>query len=103
MTASFPPKPKEPLKMTLAELRATAKKHGINSFGKTKANLIREIQLAEGNFDCFGSAVAYCDQWGCLYRPLCFDEARQWLDRSGKKPPPARKQPRKGGPGGTPS
>ena len=69
--------------MKMQELRVIAKQYGINSFGKTKANLIREIQMAEGNFDCFGSAVEYCDQWGCKYRPLCFDEAKKWA--SGKQ------------------
>ena len=69
----------------MQELRAMAKKHGINSFGKTKAALIREIQAAEGNFDCFGSAVEYCDQWGCRYRPLCFDEANKWVTGKQKK------------------
>jgi len=71
--------------MKMQELRVIAKKHGINSFGKTKANLIREIQIAEGNFDCFGSAVEYCDQWGCRYRPLCFDEANKWVNGKQKQ------------------
>ena len=71
--------------MKMQELRVIAKKHGINSFGKTKANLIREIQIAEGNFDCFGSAVEYCDQWGCHYRPLCFDEAKKWMNGKQKQ------------------
>jgi hypothetical protein len=82
----------EGLKMT--ELRAVARKHGINSFGKTKTSLIREIQIAEGNFDCFGSAVEYCDQWGCRYRPLCFDEAQKWSTGKQKKPPTSRKKRR---------
>jgi hypothetical protein len=64
--------------MKMQQLRIIAKQNGINSFGKSKAYLIREIQAAEGNFDCFGSAVQYCDQWGCRYRPLCFDEARKF-------------------------
>ncbi len=74
--------------LKMQELRVIAKKHRINSFGKTKTALIREIQLAEGNFDCFGSAVEYCDQWGCRYRPLCFDEAKKWASGpgTGKKP-----------------
>ena len=74
-------------RLKMQELRVIAKRHGINSFGKTKASLIREIQIAEGNFDCFGSAVEYCDQWGCRFRPLCFDEARKWSEKKTKKPP----------------
>jgi hypothetical protein len=80
--------------LKMPELRKIAKKHGINSFGKTKAALIREIQMSEANFDCFGSAVEYCDQWGCRYRPLCFDEAKKWApDRdNGSKPPRTRRR-----------
>lgn len=85
---------KEMESIKMPELRAIAKKHGINSFGKTKATLIREIQIAEGNFDCFGSAVEYCDQWGCRYRPLCFDEAQKWSTGRKKKPPTPRKKRR---------
>jgi hypothetical protein len=81
--------------MKMQELRSIAKKHGINSFGKSKANLIREIQIAEGNFDCFGNAVEYCDQWGCTYRPLCFDEANKYAARPEKK--------KAGGPGKKPA
>jgi hypothetical protein len=57
--------------MTMKEIRGMAKRLGIKSFGKTKADLIREIQRAEGNFDCFGSAKDFCDQWDCLFRTLC--------------------------------
>jgi len=82
--------------MKMQELRVIAKKYGINSFGKTKANLIREIQIAEGNFDCFGSAVEYCDQWGCRYRPLCFDDAKKWINgRNKTKTTKARKRKRR--------
>lgn len=79
--------------MKMQELRVIAKKYGINSFGKTKANLIREIQIVEGNFDCFGSAVEYCDQWGCRYRPLCFDEAKKWTN--GKQNEKVTKTPKR--------
>lgn len=48
-----------------------AKKAGVNSFGKNKVELIREIQRTEGNFDCFGSAEGYCDQDQCLFRSAC--------------------------------
>lgn len=33
---------------------------------------IRERQLREGNFDCFGRATTgYCDQHGCLHHAEC--------------------------------
>ena len=60
--------------MKMNEIRALAKSLGINSFGKSKAELIKEIQLKQGNFDCFGSAAGYCDQLGCLFRRSCLSE-----------------------------
>lgn len=62
--------------MKMQEIRAKAKALGINSFGKKKAELIREIQRAEGNFDCFGTAQGYCDQQDCCFRSLCFSESQ---------------------------
>lgn len=61
--------------MKMQEIRAKAKALGINSFGKKKAELIREIQRAEGNFDCFGTARDYCDQLECCFRDLCLVES----------------------------
>lgn len=57
--------------MKMKEVRALAKEHNIDSFGKTKADLIREIQQKEGNYDCFGTAPDYCDQTECRFRSLC--------------------------------
>jgi hypothetical protein len=38
-----------------------------------KGDLIRAIQRAEGNFDCYGTATEEeCDQEGCLWREDCF-------------------------------
>jgi len=37
-----------------------------------KENIIRAIQRAEGNFECFGTAVSgNCDQMNCLWREDC--------------------------------
>ncbi len=63
--------------MRMQEIRALAKSLGINSFGKSKVDLIKEIQRKEGNFDCYGSAADYCDQVACLFRTPCLN---------GKKP-----------------
>ncbi len=60
--------------MKMKEVRAMAKALGINSFGKTKIDLIREIQRTEGNFDCYGTAEGYCDQNECVFRPSCLSE-----------------------------
>ncbi len=61
--------------MKMQEVRQMAKRLGINSFGKTKTDLIREIQRTEGNFDCYGTALGDCDQEGCLFRPACLDKS----------------------------
>jgi hypothetical protein len=60
--------------MKMSEIRALAKSLGLNSFGKSKAELIKEIQRKEGNFDCFGSAGDYCDQLQCVFRTSCLPE-----------------------------
>lgn len=57
--------------MKMQDVRKIAKSKGINSFGKSKVALIREIQLAEGNFDCFKTADSYCDQDLCSFRTDC--------------------------------
>jgi len=37
-----------------------------------KVDLVRNIQLAEGNFDCFATARCdECDQVNCLWRKDC--------------------------------
>ena len=33
--------------------------------------IYRKRQTLEGNFDCFGKAIEYCDQYKCKYRVLC--------------------------------
>ena len=39
---------------------------------KDQALIIRDIQKAEGNFPCYGTATAgKCDQSGCLWRKDC--------------------------------
>jgi hypothetical protein len=63
--------------MKMHDIRTIGKKYGINSFGKSKEELIREIQRAEGNFDCFGTAQDYCDQMECLFRTLCLPVVRK--------------------------
>jgi hypothetical protein len=64
----------EELAMKMQELRKRAKKVGIkNTFGLSKTELIRRIQRAEGNFDCFGTAKDYCDQIVCCFREDCLE------------------------------
>jgi hypothetical protein len=62
--------------MKMQEIRGMAKGLGINTFGKSKTDVIRAIQRTEGNFDCFGTATDYCDQLGCYFRSLCLPERK---------------------------
>jgi len=48
-----------------------AKELGIKTTGLKKVEMIKAIQRAEGNFDCFGTASNYCDQMSCLFRQDC--------------------------------
>jgi len=38
------------------------------------AKLIRSIQRAEGNPDCFQKGIVDCDQFGCKWRSFCLEE-----------------------------
>ncbi len=57
--------------MNFKETKTKAKELGVKTFGKTKKNIILDIQAAEGNFPCFGTAKDYCDQLNCTFREDC--------------------------------
>jgi hypothetical protein len=59
--------------MKLQEAQAMAKAKGIRVGNqKDQALIIREIQMAEGNFPCYGTATSGdCDQARCLWRKDC--------------------------------
>lgn len=58
--------------MRLSEIEKKAKRLGIKDTWKySKRDLIKSIQRAEGNFDCFGNATDYCDQLACCWRSDC--------------------------------
>jgi hypothetical protein len=59
------------VKMKMNEVRKKAKSLGIKAKNPTKAELIKMIQRAEGNFDCFGTAKDFCDQRMCCFRDDC--------------------------------
>jgi hypothetical protein len=64
--------------MNLNEPRSLAKTYGIRSNTLSKVQLIKSIQISQGNFDCFATAYeGECDQKGCCWREDCFDAARQ--------------------------
>lgn len=63
--------------MNLEEVRSIAKAKGVPARKLRKRDLIKSIQRAEGNFDCFATAhSAECDQQDCLWRDDCFDAAQ---------------------------
>jgi len=62
--------------LNIKEIREMARQLGVRSTRMRKADLIRAIQQAEGNFDCFGTATEEeCDQEECLWREDCFKES----------------------------
>lgn len=62
--------------MKLQEVKEIAKSHHLKLAGLSKSDLIRNIQRAEGNADCFaGPASSNCDQQQCLWRQDCLAKA----------------------------
>ncbi|MBI1912172.1 MAG: SAP domain-containing protein [Deltaproteobacteria bacterium] len=59
--------------MLMEDVREKAKTLGIKTARRKKNDLIREIQAAEGNFPCFGTATDYCDQFECCFRGDCLN------------------------------
>ncbi|MBV5338852.1 MAG: SAP domain-containing protein [Deltaproteobacteria bacterium] len=58
--------------MKLEEIKGIAKQHNIKVGKMKKAELVRAIQLAEGNEVCFESGQASeCGQDECLWRSDC--------------------------------
>ena len=64
--------------MQMQEIRDRAKDFGIKTGRKSKVDIIRTIQLSEGNFSCFASAMdGTCDQANCMWREDCFQAAKK--------------------------
>ncbi len=58
--------------MRLSEIEKKARQVNIKDTWKySKKDLIKTMQRAEGNFDCFGSTRDYCDQMACCWRSDC--------------------------------
>ena len=63
--------------MLVKEIKSIAVSMGIKPGKLKKTDLIKVIQLEEGNFDCFGTAFeAECDQGSCSWRKDCFTTAK---------------------------
>ena len=64
--------------MNMQEIRGIAKTMGIRTSKLRKVDLVKSIQHAEGNFDCFATAESgACDQLACRWRDDCFLLARK--------------------------
>jgi len=64
--------------MNMQEIQGLAMAYGIRGARMNKTELIRAIQVAEGNFNCFGSAEdGQCDQTECSWREDCFSASKK--------------------------
>jgi len=64
--------------MHIQEIRERAKNFGIKTSRMSKVKLVQAIQLSEGNFSCFASALdSECDQLECVWRDDCFAAAKK--------------------------
>ena len=58
--------------MRLDEIKKIARQHQIIPGKVKKSDLVRAIQQAEGNLDCFDSNISgQCGQATCLWREDC--------------------------------
>lgn len=58
--------------MKIDEIREIAKSRGVKTGKLKKSELVRAIQLEEGNQPCFGSdSSGECGQSGCKWREDC--------------------------------
>lgn len=63
--------------MNMNEIKMKARALGLKVMATAKkSDLIWQIQKAEGNFECFGKAEDYCDQWNCCFRENCLSSTR---------------------------
>jgi len=52
------------------------KKYGSGADIPDLSRLIQSIQRIEGNPDCFGTAVGYCDRLDCQWRCYCLEDPK---------------------------
>ncbi|MHB8066572.1 MAG: Rho termination factor N-terminal domain-containing protein [Desulfobaccales bacterium] len=63
--------------MTLSQIRGKARGLGVKSCSRLrKTELIRAIQLKEGNLPCY-RAISACQQHDCLWQPDCAIRTRE--------------------------
>jgi len=58
--------------MNVRDIKEIAKAKGVKVGNMKKENIIKSIQVAEGNYNCFGTARSgECSQVDCLWRTDC--------------------------------
>lgn len=57
--------------MKMQEVRDIAKKMKLKTANMKKVDIIKTIQRAEGNKDCFGNGADNCGQMRCLWYGDC--------------------------------
>ncbi|MEW6068678.1 MAG: SAP domain-containing protein [Nitrospirota bacterium] len=62
--------------MNIQQVKKIAKEKNVRVGNLNKKDeIIRAIQRAEGNFDCFGTAIGgVCDQYNCTWRKDCLNK-----------------------------
>lgn len=64
--------------MKLQDIKEIAMSHGVKPGKAKKVDLVRMIQVAEGNVGCYASEIAEsCALVDCLWRGDCATEARK--------------------------
>ena len=64
--------------MQIQQIRNRAKEMGLKTSRLSKVDLVRQIQSAEGNFECFATALdGICDRQDCFWREDCFAAAKK--------------------------
>lgn len=64
--------------MKLQDIKEIAASRGVKPGKAKKVELVRMIQVAEGNADCYASSIAdVCNQDACLWRDDCAAEAKK--------------------------
>ena len=59
--------------MTIYDIRVIAASRGVDPRKLNKTELIRAIQVKEGNTPCFKTGQSSCDQPDCCWKNDCLD------------------------------
>jgi hypothetical protein len=75
-------KPLEEKEMNFNEIRTKAKGMSINTYRMKKTEVIRSIQRAENNIDCYATPRAkHCNEDACLWRNDCLAQKEKENER----------------------